>query len=32
MKIDPISVTDLNRYIKEKVANDEMLNNVLVKG
>ena len=32
MKIDPISVTELNRYVKEKVASDEYLNNVLVKG
>ena len=29
---NPISVTDLNKYIKEKIADDEMLNNVLVKG
>ncbi len=32
MNIEPISVTDLNKYIKEKVAGDEYLNNVLVKG
>lgn len=32
MKIDPISVTELNKYMKEKVANDEFLNNVFVKG
>jgi len=32
MKYDPISVTDLNKYIKEKIADDEALNNVLVKG
>ncbi len=32
MKIDPISVTELNRYVKEKVAEDAYLNNVLVKG
>ena len=32
MKIDPISVTELNKYVKEKVASDEYLNNVLVKG
>ncbi len=32
MKIDPITVTELNKYIKEKVASDEYLNNVLVKG
>lgn len=27
-----ITVTDLNKYIKDKIANDEYLNNVLVKG
>lgn len=27
-----ITVSDLNKYIKEKIANDEYLNNVLVKG
>lgn len=27
-----VSVTDLNKYIKEKIANDEYLNNILVKG
>lgn len=32
MNIEPISVTDLNKYIKDKVAGDEYLNNVLVKG
>ena len=32
MKINPITVTELNKYIKEKVAGDEFLNNVLVKG
>ena len=32
MKINPISVTELNRYVKEKVAEDEYLNSVLVKG
>lgn len=32
MNIEPISVTDLNKYIKDKVATDEYLNNVLVKG
>ncbi len=32
MKYDVITVTDLNKYIKEKVAGDEFLNNVLVKG
>lgn len=32
MKINPITVSDLNQYMKEKVAADEYLNNVLVKG
>ncbi len=32
MKIDPITVTELNKYMKEKIAGDEFLNNVLVKG
>lgn len=32
MEIEPISVTDLNKYIKDKIASDEYLNNVLVKG
>ena len=32
MTYKPISVTDLNKYIKEKIAQDEVLNNVLVKG
>lgn len=32
VKISPISVTELNRYIKDKVAEDEFLNAVLVKG
>ena len=32
MTYNPISVTDLNKYIKDKIAGDEMLNNVLVKG
>ncbi len=32
MKIDPITVTELNRYMKDKVEMDEFLNNVLVKG
>lgn len=32
MEYNPISVTDLNKYIKEKIDDDEMLNNVLVKG
>ena len=32
MKINPITVTELNRYVKEKVAEDEYLNSVYVKG
>ncbi len=32
MEYNPIAVTDLNRYIKNKVDGDEYLNNVLVKG
>lgn len=32
MKIDPISVTQLNKYIKEKFDQDQILNSVLVKG
>lgn len=32
MSPEAISVTDLNKYIKNKIDNDEVLNNVLVKG
>ena len=32
MKINPITVTELNKYVKEKVAEDEYLNSVYVKG
>ena len=32
MKLNPVTVSDLNRYIKDKVDNDENLNSVLVKG
>lgn len=32
MKIEPISVTELNKYVKNQIAQDEFLNNVLVKG
>ncbi len=32
MEYNAISVTDLNKYIKNKIDQDEMLNNVLVKG
>ena len=32
MKIEPITVSDLNKYIKDKVAEDEYLKSVFVKG
>ena len=32
MKYNPISVSELNGYIKNKIASDEVLANVLVKG
>ena len=32
MEYNPITVKDLNKYIKNKIDGDEMLNNVLVKG
>ena len=32
LKIEPITVSYLNKYIKEKVAEDEYLNNVYVRG
>ena len=32
MKPEPISVSQLNKYIKNKVEQDEYLNNVLIKG
>ena len=32
MRIDPISVTELNLYIKDRVAEDEYLQSVYVKG
>ena len=32
MKINPISVTEFNKYVKDRVADDEFLNNVFVKG
>ena len=32
MEYNPITVTDLNKYIKSKIDSDEMLNSVLVKG
>ena len=30
MKINPISVTELNMYVKQRVAEDEYLNSVFV--
>lgn len=32
MNIEPITVSQLNKYMKDKVAEDEYLNNVFVKG
>ena len=32
MKIKPITVTELNSYVKQKIGEDEYLNNVLVRG
>lgn len=32
MKPSPITVTELNKYIKDRIAEDEFLNNVLVSG
>lgn len=32
MQVNAITVTELNKYVKEKIANDEFLQNVLVKG
>ena len=32
MEVKPVTVTDLNRYIKDKIANDEALSSILVKG
>ena len=32
MKIEPISVSELNRYMKDKVADDEYLKSVFVRG
>ena len=32
MQYNPITVSELNLYVKEKFENDEFLNNVLVKG
>ena len=32
MEYKAISVTELNSYIKNKIADDEYLNNILIKG
>jgi len=32
MKIEPLTVSELNKYIKNKVAEDEYLNNVFIRG
>ena len=32
MKMEPITVSELNRYMKNKVADDEFLNSVFVRG
>ena len=32
LRPEPISVTELNSYIKDKIGNDEFLNNVYIKG
>ncbi len=32
MEITPITITELNKYIKDKVAEDEFLQNVYIKG
>lgn len=32
MQINPMTVTQLNKYIKEKIGQDEFLQNVLIKG
>ena len=32
MRPEPISVTQLNKYVKEKIAGDEYLNNVFIRG
>lgn len=32
VKPEPISVSELNSYVKEKIGNDEFLNNVYIKG
>ena len=32
MQINPMTVTQLNKYIKDKIGQDEFLQNVLIKG
>ena len=32
MEVTPITITELNKYIKDKIASDEFLQNVYVKG
>lgn len=32
MEYNPITVTELNQYIKDKIGNDAYLNNILIKG
>ena len=32
MEYNPITVTELNQYIKEKISKDEYLNNIFIKG
>ena len=32
MEYNPITVTELNLYIKDKIGRDEYLNNVFIKG
>ena len=32
MRPEPITVTQLNKYMKDKIAGDEFLNNIFIKG
>mgnify|MGYP001025062946 CR=1 FL=1 len=32
MELKPITVTELNKYMKDKIATDDFLNNVFIKG
>ena len=32
MKVNPISVTELNKYVKDRISQDEYLNNVTTQG